>query len=590
MVSVANNKGQKARRTAMLWRWIEGMASSLKFWPVQRGALRLGMAAAALVAAGLLNGIHMSRALAAGRHAAMVIDANSGQVLHAQAADEPRYPASLTKMMTIYIVFELMEQGRIAPDTRILVSAEAARVSPSKLGLEPGSQISAMDAVKALITKSANDIAVALAEHVAGTEAKFAQLMTRKAHQLGMSATTFRNAHGLPDSGQITTARDMLTLALRLNDDFPKQYKLFALRSFSYGGATHRNHNTMLDTYKGMDGLKTGYTTPSGFNLVASVRRDGRHIVGAVFGGTTASARNAHMRTILDRALAKAATERTRTPTAIARATRPARNERKPDAVRVAEAPAPVLVEPVRRAVRPAARQAKSDAYQPNPPTVTIAQNRGTDRSTDRSTTVAVKNTDEPAPGTGISIARVRPVMIAPRAVATASPADALSTEGAGPEPEPRLVAFSQPAAAMPPGAGIAMLGAQPSSLQAQASRLERGQAPIVTAAIAPKRPPAPATATAVKPAPSAAGPASAGDSVAIQIGAYQTEAEAHRQLASVKERTRTLLAAASPTTQPVQSSGRQLYRARFIGLDATAAAAACTELRRNQIDCQVTR
>lgn len=563
----------------MLRRWIEGMASNLKFWPVRCGALRLGIAAAALVAAGLLDGIRMPQAVAAGRHAAMVIDANSGQVLHAQAADEPRYPASLTKMMTIYIVFELMEQGRIAPDTRILVSAEAARVSPSKLGLEPGSQISAMDAVKALITKSANDIAVALAEHVAGTEAKFAQLMTRKAQQLGMTATTFRNAHGLPDSGQITTARDMLTLALRLNDDFPKQYKLFALRSFSYGGATHRNHNTMLDTYRGMDGLKTGYTTPSGFNLVASVRRDGRHIVGAVFGGTTASARNSHMRTILDRALAKAATERTRTPTAMAPATRTARNERKPDTARVAEAaPAPVLVEPVRRAVRPAARQAKPDASQPNPPAVTIAKVRS-------STPSAAKDPDEPSPATGISIARVRPVMIAPRAVEPAA-----STEATGPEPEPRLVAFSQPAAAMPPGAGIAMLGAQPSSLQAQASRLERGQEPIVTAAIAPKRPPGLATASAVKPPPLSAVPAAAGDSVAIQIGAYQTEAEAHRQLASVKERTRKLLAAASPTTQPVQSAGRQLYRARFIGLDATAAAAACTELRRNQIDCQVTR
>ncbi len=312
------------------------------------------------LAALLLPALAPTRALAESRHAAMVIDANSGQVLHAQAADEPRYPASLTKMMTLYIVFEMVEQGRLQPSTRIRISPIAAATAPSKLGLEAGAEITVANVVQALIVKSANDMAVAIAEHIAGSEAKFAALMTQKARQLGMTKTTFRNAHGLPDPGQITTARDMLTLAMRLHDDFPQHYKLFSLRSFSYAGAVYRNHNTMLASYRGMDGLKTGYTSPSGFNLIASVRRDGRHVVAAVFGGSSAATRNAHMRAILDRALPRAATERTRRQPLVARAPRPA-----PAPVRVAE---PRLVEPVAIALPlPAA---------PKPPPVEIARVR----------------------------------------------------------------------------------------------------------------------------------------------------------------------------------------------------------------------
>ncbi len=192
-----------------------------------------------------------------GRYAALAIDANTGQVLSAEAADEPRYPASLTKVMTLYIVFEQMQLGRLSADTRISISAEAASVPPSRLGLRPGSTIALGDAIKALVTKSANDIAVAVAEHIAGSEERFAELMTRKARDLGMSRTTFRNPHGLPDSEQTTTARDMLMLALRLYDAFPREARYFSLRSFSYGGRDYRNHNTMLFSFAGMDGIKT---------------------------------------------------------------------------------------------------------------------------------------------------------------------------------------------------------------------------------------------------------------------------------------------------------------------------------------------
>jgi D-alanyl-D-alanine carboxypeptidase len=251
-------------------------------------------------------------AIAGSRHAAMAIDGNTGETLHAESADELRHPASLTKMMTIYMVFEQLEAGRLTPSTKLKVSQEAASAAPTKLDLEPGEQIAVIDAVKALITKSANDMAIVLAEAIGGTEAKFAELMTQKARSLGMRNTTFRNASGLPDSGQVTTARDMLTLALRLQDDFPKLYPLFATRTFSYNGATHKNHNTLLGTFEGIDGIKTGYTRMSGFNVVTSLRRGEKHIVAAVFGGATAGTRNATMRLVLTRSLLKASTKKTR--------------------------------------------------------------------------------------------------------------------------------------------------------------------------------------------------------------------------------------------------------------------------------------
>jgi D-alanyl-D-alanine carboxypeptidase len=234
------------------------------------------VAGLALLAALAVTG----RAGAAEKHAVLIVDANTGQTIYQSNADALRHPASLAKMMTLYIVFEQIEQGRLSYDTKIRVSANAAGVSPSKLDLDEGEEIALIDAVKALITKSANDMAVAIAEHIGGTEAKFASLMTQKAARLGMTATVFKNASGLPDDEQVTTARDMATLALRLQDDFPKHYPLFATRTFTYNGDTYKNHNNLLANYEGTDGLKTGYTHGSGFNLVASVRRGPKHLIG----------------------------------------------------------------------------------------------------------------------------------------------------------------------------------------------------------------------------------------------------------------------------------------------------------------------
>ena len=220
---------------------------------------------------------------AAARHAVLVLDANTGRPLYQKSADAPRHPASLTKLMTLYLLFELIEQGRLTLASKISFSANAVAVQPSKLGVEAGTEITVIDAIKALIVKSANDVAIAVAEHIAGSEEQFAALMTRKAHELGMKATEFRNASGLPDRDQVTTARDMMTLALRLYDQFPEYYPLFATRTFTWGDDTYRNHNRLLFRYKGLDGMKTGYIRASGFNLVASARRGKKYATRTCF-------------------------------------------------------------------------------------------------------------------------------------------------------------------------------------------------------------------------------------------------------------------------------------------------------------------
>ena len=234
------------------------------------------------------------------RYASIVIDAETGEVLRSRSADVRRYPASLTKMMTLYLLFEAIDEGKLSLDSKLKVSKRAAGQSPSKLGLRAGSTIRAEDAIKSLIVKSANDIAVVVAEALGGTEIEFARIMTRKAQELGMSRTTFRNASGLPNRKQRSTARDMSRLAQALMRDFPDRYHYFDDQRFSYKGRVHRTPNKLLARYRGMDGIKTGYIRASGFNLVASAERDGRRVIAVVFGGKTPNSRNAHMANLLD--------------------------------------------------------------------------------------------------------------------------------------------------------------------------------------------------------------------------------------------------------------------------------------------------
>jgi D-alanyl-D-alanine carboxypeptidase len=235
------------------------------------------------------------------RYAAIVTDARSGNVLIAASPDEQRYPASLTKMMTVYLAFDALRDGRVTLDTPIRVSANAASMAPSRLGLTAGMTLTVEEAILALVTKSANDAAAALGEFLGGgSEDRFAQLMTMKARALGMTRTTFRNASGLPDLDQVTTARDMALLGRRLMQDFPERYTFFSTPHFVFRGRTHWNHNRLLQEYDGADGIKTGYVNDSGFNLVASAQRDGVRLVAAVFGGQTGRERDRHMMALLD--------------------------------------------------------------------------------------------------------------------------------------------------------------------------------------------------------------------------------------------------------------------------------------------------
>ncbi|MCF8482671.1 MAG: D-alanyl-D-alanine carboxypeptidase [Rhodospirillum sp.] len=240
-------------------------------------------------------------------YASIVVDAETGTVLHARNADTRNYPASLTKMMTLYLLFEAIDQGKFTMDSPLKVSANAAGQPPSKLGVKQGSTIKVEDAIKALVTKSANDVAVVVGEALGGTELKFATQMTKKARQLGMSRTTFRNASGLPNNGQMSTARDIAVLSMALMKHFPHHYHYFATESFRFGNRTVTTHNHVLKQYKGADGLKTGYIRASGFNVASSAVRDGHRIIGVVFGGRTARSRDAHMMKLLDEGFTKVA-------------------------------------------------------------------------------------------------------------------------------------------------------------------------------------------------------------------------------------------------------------------------------------------
>ncbi len=500
-------------------------------------------------------------------------------------------------MMTLYMAFELIEQGRLSYQTKIKVSANATAVSPTKLGLEEGEEIALIDAIKALITKSANDMAVAIAEHIAGSEERFAALMTMRARQLGMRATLFKNASGLPDDEQVTTARDMVTLALHLQDDFPKHYPLFSTRTFTYKDETLHNHNSLLSHYEGTDGIKTGYTRASGFNLVASVRRGRKHVVGAIFGGASAAARDAAMRTFLNMGLVKAANEKTRQPgpPLVAQA-RPA------PAHRSEPVPTP------RRIERPAPQVATAAAAPPPAPPMEPA---------------ALQPAPEAARSPAIEMARVRSVLVSPRPAnpaaaplplrgSTASSFEDVLARVDQPAPKPVNAAADEPASlrwsTASPGnmpmhvvgapaerpalfSGTASgLGAPPSTLETQAANLARGAPPVASAPSAPPHALAPRPTIPQRPpvqTAAAAAPAATG-TFHIQIGAYQSLAEAEKRLTSARELAPGVLGSRAPVTTQIKQGDKLYFRARYAGFEAKDAATACTELKRLKIDCLV--
>jgi D-alanyl-D-alanine carboxypeptidase len=536
-----------------------------------RGRVSVVLKGALAIAATI--GVLTQSAHAGGAHSLFIMDANTGASLTDQDGNDPRYPASLTKMMTLYMAFDAIERGRVTMKTPITISGAATRAKPSKLDLAVGDTITMEDAIQALITKSANDIAIAVAEHIGGTEANFAKLMTAKAREIGMKNTTFRNASGLPDSSQTTTARDMVTLGLHLYDDFPRYFKLFSTRTFTYNGSTFQNHNTLMNQMPGINGIKTGYTNASGFNLVSSLELDGKHVVGAIFGGETARTRNADMKTALSKAFARASTTKTRKPILIAK------SAPRPSA-------APAIAAPVAAQVPRQEIAAVSPAPQPTP-------------------------TPAPAPamkaGPIVEIAKVRPVTVAQAnqaapqrqpapqfAQASAAPklGDVLrSKAAAAPEAAPAPTAVAQPVAPQTlPGVR------PPSSLNAQFAQLTSPPQPA-SPMVAPQptkladpsyRLKGPDSAAAPTASPVAGQPSATqqGPNYDIQIGAYASPVEADRALAAALAKASAQLKGRSPTKMTVTVGDKTLYRARFSGFNQPAASLACAELTRQAINC----
>jgi D-alanyl-D-alanine carboxypeptidase len=459
---------------------------------------------------------------------AIVVDANSGRTLYSAYEDGLRHPASITKVMTLYLLFEELDRGAMTLRTQIPISEHAAAQEPSKLGLAPGDSISVEDAIKAVVTRSANDIAVAIAEAIGQTESNFADIMTRKAHSLGMGNTLYRNASGLPNDEQVTTARDLTLLARSLEERFPRYFRYFATAEFDFDGEIIGNHNHLLGRVDGVDGIKTGYTRASGFNLLTSVHRDGRSLIAVVMGGRSAGGRDRIMENLIADHIAEASTARTATAVA----------ETLP-----AESTEPRTEPPVRArptVVAEAKLQRASAAT-----SAANAAGEGDDAAGDE---------ESPAP---------QPML--------KGPAPAPASQGA------------QPTAADHGGAK-GPDGAKPSTkIQA---RLAAASALIVP----PLRSQSTADdergpARASQQDDDSEGHAAQGGWM-VQIGAPDNPAKANALLIRARERNPSTLASAKPLTEKVRKGDATLYRARFAVLDSASAEAACRSLKRTGFSC----
>ncbi len=499
----------------------------------------------------------------------IVIDANTGRVLHEQNADALRHPASVTKVMTLYLLFEQLEARRLRLDSQLRVSAYAAAQQPSKLGVKAGSTISVEDAIQALVTRSANDVAMVIAENLAGDSASFARRMTQRARSLGMSRTTFKNPNGLPDPQQVTTARDLATLGRAIQERFPTYYGYFEKRSFMYRGVAIRNHNRMLGRIEGVDGIKTGYTNASGFNLLTSVKRDGRYVIAVVMGGASAASRDNRMAALITEAL----------PRAYAGRQMVARMNGAPAPVddMVAAAPAaPVAVAAALPAEAPLPTPPRASAPEVVPvptanPRVAMASAAAlpapveTDEITTASVPTPPARMTETAPTTGTA-SPIVPVAV--KTVAIARPAAPTATFSNQPGILGTL-AFSS----------TGQTTAAPAAVAAPAQQAIKK---VQLASAGPTEIPLQESNTAE----AAARPRASG--WGIQIGAFGSEADARAQLAKAKQKAGSALSKADPYTEAVKSN---VVRARFAGFDAEAAARqACAALKRSDFGCMVFR
>ncbi|MGX5737136.1 SPOR domain-containing protein [Bosea thiooxidans] len=512
-------------------------------------------------------------------YAAMVVDVKSGRTLHATNEDAPRIPASLTKVMTLYMLFEQMERGRFTMDSELQVSRYAASQPPTKLGLRPGSTVAVEDAIKSMITLSANDVSVVVAENIAGSEEAFAEMMTRKARSLGMSQTRFYNPHGLPHSPpNLTTARDLTILARAIQERFPKYFALFSTRAFQYGSRTIRGHNRLLGKVEGVDGIKTGYTRASGFNLMTSAKSEGRQIVSVVLGGRSGASRDKIMTDLVLANLPRAATggrASVMVATAPEREERPRQDERPREEERARTAaaePAPMPVpRPEAKAEAPLPPAAR--AYAPMPTTTPIAPPRP-----------VAANGAQP-----LSLSGMRPV------AATTTPSAMRWSVGA----QPADAKVLRPPANVDVTSSIAKA---PEPVEAPAkvveakitdARITEAKVEVAAASIERKAEAAPAKAQAPEPAPALSHQAAvvASGKWVIQLGATDDEGKAKEILARARAKASGPLASASPFTEKVEKGGSTLFRARFAGFDDSKDAQnACAQLKRGGFSCFATR
>lgn len=457
-------------------------------------------------------------------YAAMVVDVKTGRILHATNPDAPRHPASITKVMTLYLLFEQLERGTMNLNTQLRVSANAAKQPPSKLGVRAGQTVSVEDAIKAVVTRSANDVAVVIAENIGGSESAFANMMTRKARSLGMSRTTYRNASGLPNPGQITTARDLTILGRAIQDRFPRYYGYFQTRSFEYGNQVIGNHNRLIGRIEGVDGIKTGYTRASGFNLLTNARTSDRHIVAVVLGGKSSASRDNIMAGLVQ----------TNMPRAYAGARQmPAVAERAPASSR-------------------ATTVAKAD--------LNIVQDDEVETTASTSVSRAAAATAANVPVRKQSGKQVRAV------VASASSASTTATPTVSTTPNLRWKTGAQ--------------AVIPANARAYAAPAQDEQSEL-TKMLAKE------SAKKVRPAMAETAPKVAISGWIIQLGASESEAQAQAILNNAKGKSGKVLAKASPFTEKVNASGNTLYRARFSGFSKQAEAQnACKALKRNGFAC----
>ena len=511
-------------------------------------------------------------------YAAIVLDANSGNVLLAEKADELRHPASLTKIMTLYLLFERLDAGKIRLDTQIPVSEHASIQAPTKLGLRPGGTIAVEDAIQAMATKSANDAAVAVAEAIGGSEREFADMMTLKAHALGMRRTVYLNASGLPNDDQVTTARDQALLGRAIQERFPRYARYFAMPSFTYHGETMRNHNHLLGHIEGMDGIKTGYTEASGFNLVASVRRNNRHIVSVVMGGSSAGARDARMRGLVEEYIVAAAPQKTLVA-----------------GVAGSNADAPRKDEP--RAAKPRiAADANSSGLRPDEARPTYSVASATDeRAAPSAATSSGVARGLPAPES-VGAETMAPTS-PPYPPANSAPSHAGETATAAPEPikpihvktvkvkmAPAQVAALAPASSSP-ASGAAHAASRDSGPPAAATPPATSEQPtrprdLIAETIRATTPPESAVRLLTPPGP----PIHSG--WIIQVGAFDAEREARERLNAIQAKMGQKLKHASPFTEAVVTGDKTYYRARFAGIEKDQAEAICRQLKRNDISC----